>query len=356
MHKVLAIETSCDETSVSIVSNDGDSYKIHSNIIASQIKDHAEWGGVVPELAARKHLELLPYVLEKALNKSKINIEDVDAIASTVAPGLVGCLRVGSVTARSLSSLHNKPFMGIHHLEGHLSSILFTDNYPKGSFLTLLVSGGHTELIKVGERRQMRRLGKSFDDAAGEAFDKVGRLLGLGYPGGPAIQKIAKNGNPLKFDLPKCKVSNKEGGFLKYDFSFSGLKTAVLRLVEEIHRKGSKVPVPDIAASFERVVAEVLVERTIKCAIDYGLDNVVVVGGVAANNTLRKMMISEAGKKSIRVHLAPLSLCTDNAAMIGAAALFRMKFKKHLSSLKLGVSGRLPIDQASSLYEKNPAF
>ncbi len=356
MHKVLAIETSCDETSVSIVSNINDTYTIHSNIIASQIKDHSKWGGVVPELAARKHLESLPFVLEEALKESTINIQEIDVIASTVAPGLVGCLRVGSITARSLCTLHSKPFLGIHHLEGHLSSILFSENYPKKSFLTLLVSGGHTELIKVDEGGEMKRLGKSFDDAAGEAFDKVGRLLGLGYPGGPAIEKIAKEGNPLKFDLPKCKISDKKGGFLKYDFSFSGLKTAVLRLVEKINLDGDEVPVPDIAASFERVVAEVLVERTIKCARDHGLDNVVVVGGVAANNTLRKMMISEASKKSIKVHLAPLNLCTDNAAMIGAAALFRLKLKKHQSSLKLGVSGRLSIDQATTLYQKNPPF
>ena len=168
--------------------------------------------------------------------------------------------------------LHSKPFLGIHHLEGHLSSILFSENYPKKSFLTLLVSGGHTELIKVDNRRGMQRLGKSFDDAAGEAFDKVGRLLGLSYPGGPAIEKIAKNGDPMKFNLPKCKISDKKGGFLKYDFSFSGLKTAVLRLVERINLAGKTVPIPDIAASFERVVAEVLVERTIKCAEDHSLD------------------------------------------------------------------------------------
>ena len=356
MRKVLAIETSCDETSVSIVSNNGDTYKIHSNIVASQIEDHSKWGGVVPELAARKHLELLPFVLDKALKESKLDIKEIDVIASTVAPGLVGSLRVGSITARSLCSLYSKPFLGIHHLEGHLSSILFTENYPKRSFLSLLVSGGHTELIKVEERRKMLSLGKSFDDAAGEAFDKVGRLLGLGYPGGPAIEKIAKNGDPLKFNLPKCRISDKKGGFLKYDFSFSGLKTAVLRLVEKLRLEGDEVPIHDIAASFERVVAEVLVDRTINCAIDYGLNDIVVVGGVAANNTLRKMMISEGSKKSIKVHLAPLDLCTDNAAMIGAAALFRLEYKQHLSSLKLGVSGRLSIDQAVSLYETNPPF
>ena len=202
----------------------------------------------------------------------------------------------------------------------------------------------------------MQRLGRSHDDAAGEAFDKVGRLLGLNYPGGPEIEKIAKDGNPFKYDLPKCKISNKEGGFLKYDFSFSGLKTSVLRLVEKIKLDGDEIPISDIAASFERVVAEVLVERTIKCAIDNNLDNIVVVGGVAANNTLRKMMISKACKKSIKVHLADLNLCTDNAAMIGAAALFRLQYKNHESSLKLGIAGRLPIDQANLLYKEKPPF
>ncbi len=356
MRKVLAIETSCDETSVSIVSNDGDYYEIHSNVVASQIEDHSKWGGVVPELAARKHLELLPFVLEEAFKESKFDIKDIDAIASTVAPGLVGCLRVGSVTARTLCIIHSKPFLGIHHLEGHLSSILFSGNYPKKSFLTLLVSGGHTELIKVEKNREMSRLGKSYDDAAGEAFDKVGRLLGLSYPGGPAIEEIAKKGSPWMFDLPKCKISDKNGGYLKYDFSFSGLKTAVLRLVEKFNLNQQNLPVPDIAASFERVVAEVLVERTIKCAEDHGLEDIVVVGGVAANNTLRKMIFSEACKKSIKVYLAPLDLCTDNAAMIGGAALFRLNFQKNLSSLELGVSGRLPIDQAHFLYKKTPPF
>jgi len=356
MTKVLAIETSCDETAVSIVSSNDGIYKIHSNVVASQINDHSKWGGVVPELAARKHLELIPSVYEQALKEANLKIDLIDIIASTVTPGLIGCLRIGSIFARTLCFTHSKPFLGIHHLEGHLSSILFVKDYPKPPFLVLLVSGGHTELIKVGQKKEMYRIGRSYDDAAGEAFDKVGRLLGLGYPGGPAIERAARNGDCLKFNLPKCKISDRKGGFLKYDFSFSGLKTAVLRLIERLEVSKESLPVNDIAASFQRVVAEVLVERSINCASDHRLNNLVVVGGVAANKTLRKMMIEKADEKSIKVHLAPLSLCTDNAAMIGAAALSRLNFKDYKSPLNLGVAARLPIDEAMSLYDKNPPF
>ena len=363
MSKVLAIETSCDETAVSVVSLNRGLYKIHSNIVASQIEDHSIWGGVVPELAARKHLELIPYVIEKALREAEIKIEEVDAIASTVAPGLVGSLRVGSVAARSLSLMYSKPFLGIHHLEGHLSSILFLLNRPEPPFLVLLVSGGHTELIKVETMNQMCRLGRSHDDAAGEAFDKVARLLGLSYPGGPAIQKIAKSGNPKKFIFPKGRVSKPDGGFYPYDFSFSGLKTAVFRQIEKLKFESHKLPIEDIAASFEHVVAEVLVERSIRCALDQGLNSLVLVGGVAANIRLRHLMLSQASKHSINVALAPMEFCTDNAAMIGAAALRRLSSSSSSSSssntqssLELGVSARWPLEKSDLLYAHNPPF
>jgi len=356
MHKVLAIETSCDETSVSVVSNIGDSFRIHSNIIASQIEDHSKWGGVVPELAARKHLELLPFVLDKALEESKIKIEEVDYIASTVAPGLVGCLRVGSITARSLCMLHSKPFLGIHHLEGHLSSVYLAEEHPKPPFLVLLVSGGHTELIKVDSQHKYQRLGRSHDDAAGEAFDKVARLLGLSYPGGPAIQAIAESGDPKKFLFPKGRVSKPGGGFYPYDFSFSGLKTAVFRQIEKLKSENIKLPIEDIAASFEYIVAEVLVERSFKCALDQGLNSLVLVGGVAANMRLREMMLAKASENSINIALAPMEFCTDNAAMIGAAALLRLSSKNNQSSMELGVSARWPLEKSDLLYESNPPF
>ena len=222
--------------------------------------------------------------------------------------------------------------------------------------MVLLVSGGHTELIKVEKNQKFERLGRSHDDAAGEAFDKVARLLGLAYPGGPEIERIGQKGNPKRFSLPKGRVSTPEGGFYPYDFSFSGLKTAMLRKTEEIKSKGMELPLQDLAASFENVVAEVLVDRSLRCAMDENLDCVVMVGGVAANNRLRSMMMSKASMNSIKLHLAPKAFCTDNAAMIGAAALLRLESGVNPSSLELGVSGRWPLGRADELYLMEPPF
>ena len=356
MSIILSLETSCDESAVALVSNEKGKIDLLANEIASQIEEHAKWGGVVPEIASRRHLENLPILINEVFVKSKIKIQEIDAVAATVAPGLTGSLLVGSITARTLANLHQIPFLGIHHLEGHLSSIYLSENQPKPPFLVLLVSGGHTELIKVDIHKKYQRLGRSHDDAAGEAFDKVARLLGLSYPGGPAIQKIAKSGDPKRFLFPKGRVSKPGGGFYLYDFSFSGLKTAVFRQIEKLRSENKKLPIEDIAASFENIVAEVLVDRTLRCALDQGLNTVVLVGGVAANERLRKMMLEKAYKKSINIALAPMEFCTDNAAMIGAAALIRLSSGSKTSSMELGVSARWPLEKSDLLYDFNPPF
>jgi len=356
MSIILSLETSCDESAAALVSNENGRIELLANEIASQIEEHSRWGGVVPEIASRRHLENLPFLIEQVFLKSKLDINDIDAVAATVTPGLAGSLLVGSITARTLANLHQIPFLGVHHLEGHLSSIYLAKQHPKPPFLVLLVSGGHTELIKVDIEHKYKRLGRSHDDAAGEAFDKVARLLGLSYPGGPAIQKLAKYGDPKKFLFPKGRVSNPKGGFYPYDFSFSGLKTAVFRQIDKLKSENKKLPIEDIAASFENVVAEVLVERSLRCALDQDLNSLVLVGGVAANERLRKMMIEKAAEKSINIALAPMEFCTDNAAMIGAAALLRLSSTRNQSSMELGVSARWPLEKSDLLYALNPPF
>ncbi len=355
-HTVLALETSCDETAVAVVQFHEDKFQILANCIASQADEHSQWGGVVPEIASRRHLEKMPFLLEKAIDQSGISISKVNAIAATVTPGLTGALLVGSITARTLACLYNRPFLGIHHLEGHLSSVFLSESVPSPPYLVLLVSGGHTELIKVDTDLCYTRLGRSHDDAAGEAFDKVARLLGLSYPGGPEIEKLADKGEPKSFAFPKGRVSNPEGGFFPYDFSFSGLKTAVSRQVERLNSLGLELPLANLAASFENVVAEVLVERSIKCATENELNSLVLVGGVAANNRLREMMFRKASENLISIYMAPKSFCTDNAAMIGTAALLRLRSGPRSSSLELGVSARHPLDQSNLLYKTNPPF
>ena len=354
MTSVLALETSCDESAAALVCRKADGkFEVRSARIASQVEEHARWGGVVPEIASRRHVEALPGLIEQVLGESGSTIADVDAIAATVAPGLAGALMVASVTGRTLSALHDRPFLAVHHLEGHLASVHLAEHRPQLPYLVLLVSGGHTELIRVEADGAMERLGRSHDDAAGEAFDKVARLLGLGYPGGPAIQAAAEGGDGRRFKLPKGRISLPEGGFHPYDFSFSGLKTAMLRTVEA---QSGPLPTADLAASFEQVVVDVLVERSLRCATDHGLEELVMVGGVAANHRLRRTLQLRSAAVGVRVSVAPLAYCTDNAAMIGAAALLRWERGARGCSWRTGVSARWPLGQADQLYNEQPAF
>jgi len=348
MPTLLALETSCDESAAAVVRDQ----RVLASAVASQVEEHARWGGVVPEIASRRHVEALPGLIEQVMAEADVGYGQLDAIAATAAPGLVGALLVGSVTGRTLARLHGKPFLGVHHLEGHLCSVQLGEPLPPGPYLVLLVSGGHTEMIRVDGPGRYTRLARSRDDAAGEAFDKVARLLELGYPGGPAIQAAAAVGDPARFPLPKGRVSLPEGGFHPYDFSFSGLKSAVLRLVTQLRaeqRPGEAFPLADVAASFEQVVADVLVERTTRCARDQGLETLVMVGGVAANRRLRQRLEQRCGELGLQWRLAPLAYCTDNAAMVGVAAEQRL-LAGGVSDIRLAVAPRLALEQAPLLY------
>ncbi|HJN36172.1 MAG: tRNA (adenosine(37)-N6)-threonylcarbamoyltransferase complex transferase subunit TsaD [Prochlorococcus sp.] len=356
MPSVLALETSCDESAVAVVRLERGRIVVIAHQIASQIEEHAQWGGVVPEIASRRHVEALPHLVEQVLEEATLSISSLDAVAATVAPGLAGALMVGSVTARTLAALHGVPFLGIHHLEAHLASVQLAENPPTPPYLVLLVSGGHTELIRVEAPGEFTRLGRSHDDAAGEAFDKVARLLGLTYPGGPAIQAIAESGDHSRFALPKGRVSKPGGGFYPYDFSFSGLKTAMLRQVDGLKALKEDLPLADLAASFEQVVAEVLVERSFRCVSDQNLGSLVIVGGVAANRRLRRLMQQRGEQQGIAIHVAPLDYCTDNGAMVGAAALQRLVSAVGYSSLELGVSARWPLADSVAFYKLSPPF
>lgn len=346
MASVLAIETSCDETAVAIVNN----RQVISNIVTSQIPVHSQYGGVVPEVASRQHLEVINIAIAQALEQARLDWQGIDGIAATCAPGLVGALLVGLTAAKTLAMVHNKPFLGVHHLEGHIYANYLSEPSLKPPFLSLLVSGGHTSLIYVKDCGVYETLGETRDDAAGEAFDKVARLLKLGYPGGAIIDKLAQQGNSQAFSLPEGKVSLPNGGYHPYDASFSGLKTAVLRLVQQFEKQEQPVPIKDIAASFQDTVARSLTKRAIACANDYGLHTIAVGGGVAANSGLRKHLQSAATEYNLRVLFPPLKYCTDNAAMIACAASDHLS-RGHTSPLTLGVHSRLGLTQVMELYE-----
>ncbi len=329
---VLGIETSCDETAAAVVT---DGRQLRSNIVASQAEMHAAYGGVVPEVASRQHVLWIVPVLERALADAGLGWADLDAVAVTQGPGLAGSLLVGVNAAKAIAFARDLPLVGVNHLEGHIYANWLTGAEITFPVVCLIVSGGHTDLILMRDHGQYERLGRTRDDAAGEAFDKVARILGLGYPGGPAIQQAAENGDPSRYPLPRAWLGE------TYDFSFSGLKTAVLRAVETLrpHEPGATVTVADLAASFQEAVVEVLVEKTRRAALAYGARQVLLAGGVAANRLLRRWM---AERVPVPVVVPPLSLCTDNAAMIAAAGYFRLQ-RGERAGLELDVDPNLPL-------------
>jgi N6-L-threonylcarbamoyladenine synthase len=322
--RILGIETSCDETAASIVE---DGRVILASTVASQIDLHAQFGGVFPEVASRQHIRAIYPIVETALQQARMELSDVDAIAVTRGPGLPGSLVIGMNAAKGLALGTGLPLVGVNHLEGHIYSSWLhwpvvdlsqprpeMKPAPRFPLIVLIVSGGHTELVYMENHRTYRRLGATLDDAAGEAFDKVARLIGLSYPGGPSVQKAGMDGNPEAFHFPRAWLEN------SYNFSFSGLKTAVLREVRKLQEGGQPLPVADLAASFQKAVVDVLVGKTLRAVQDFGAAEVVVAGGVSANKALRETILAES---PVPVNIPPLSLCTDNAAMIAAAGYFR---------------------------------
>ncbi len=312
---ILALETSCDETAAAVVV---DGSEILSNIISSQVDVHRKFGGVVPEVASRKHLELLNQVVEDALLVAGVGFGDLDAIAVTYGPGLVGALLVGVSAAKAFAYGLDIPLVGVNHLEGHIYANFLTEQDLEFPLLCLVVSGGHTDLTLVEKHGLYRVVGRTRDDAAGEAFDKVARTMGLGYPGGPLIDRLACGGDPGAVSLPRAFLEKDS-----LDFSFSGLKTAVINYLHRSGQRGEVVNNADLAASFQKAVTDVLVDKTLDAARETGVSTILLAGGVAANTGLRASMKEQAGRESIRVVIPPLILCTDNAAMIACTAYYK---------------------------------
>ena len=311
---ILAIETSCDETAAAVVRN---GREVLSNIIYSQIKLHTVFGGVVPEIASRKHIEKINPVIEAALAEAGKSLQDIDAVAVTYGPGLVGALLVGVAEAKALAYGAKKPLVGVHHIEGHISANYIEHKELEPPFLCLVASGGHSHLVLVKEYGVYEIIGRTRDDAAGEAFDKVARAIGLGYPGGPKVDKLAREGNPYAITFPRAKIADAPD-----DFSFSGLKSAVLNYLNQAQMKGEEVNKADVAASFQQSVVDVLTDHTIQAALRLGIDKVAIAGGVAANSTLRRQMKEVCEKHGKAFYYPSPVYCTDNAAMIGAAAYY----------------------------------
>ena len=313
--KILAIESSCDETAAAVVKN---GREVLSNIISSQIDLHTLYGGVVPEIASRKHMEKINQVTKEALSEANMTFDDIDAIAVTYGPGLVGALLVGVAAAKAMAFALGKPLVGVHHIEGHISANYIENKELEPPFGCLVVSGGHTHLVNVKDYGVYEILGKTRDDAAGEAFDKVARAVGLGYPGGPKIDKLAKEGNPHAIEFPRAKLNAGS----QYDFSFSGLKSAVLNYINSCEMKNVEINRADLVASFQNAVVDVLVTHAMNAVDEFGFEKFAIAGGVASNSALRAAMKDACDKKGIAFYHPSPILCTDNAAMIGAAGYY----------------------------------
>lgn len=332
---ILAIETSCDETAAAVVQN---GRTVLSNEIYTQIALHTEYGGVVPEIASRKHIEKINQVVEKALSDAGMKLSDMDAIAVTYGPGLVGALLVGVSTAKAISFASGIPLVGVHHIEGHISANYIENPELEPPFICLVVSGGHSHLVKVVDYGVYEILGRTRDDAAGEAFDKVARAIGLGYPGGPKIDRVSKEGDPNAIQFPRAKVDSSV-----YDFSFSGLKSAVLNYLNGCQMKGIEINQADVAASFQKAVVDVLVDHSMEAVRESGMKKLAIAGGVASNTTLRAAMEEACKRNGITFYHPSPIYCTDNAAMIGVAGYYEyMKGVRHgfdlnaVPGLKLG--------------------
>ena len=323
---IMAIESSCDETACAIVQG---GRKVIANVVASQIKTHEQFGGVIPEIAAREHLEAINVVIDQTFKEANLTPDDMSAFAGTVGPGLVGCLLVGLNATKTLALVHDKAFIGVNHLNAHVSAN-FIDTDLEPPFIALLVSGGHTQIIDVKSYSELEIIGETIDDAVGEAYDKVARLIGLPYPGGPRLDKLAQEGNPYAFQLPEAKVG-------EFDFSFSGLKTAASRLVKTLKASGEEFPLNDVCASFQECVSSTLLKKVRHALEVKGYNQVVIAGGVAANSEIRRK-IFELEKEGYRVNAPIMKYCTDNASMVASAAFF---FEKTFDNIDVEVFSRV---------------
>lgn len=335
--RILALESSCDETAAAIVEN---GRHICSSVVASQVPEHRLYGGVVPEIASRRHCEAIVPVTEQALQEAGMSLEEVDAIAVTAAPGLIGALLVGVNFAKGLALAAQKPLIPVHHLRSHIAANYITSPELEPPFLCLVVSGGHSHIIRVDDYTKLHVLGRTRDDAAGEAFDKAARAMGMPYPGGIELDRVAENGNPEAFRLPKPSVDGSP-----YDFSFSGLKTAVINLLHNASQKGQQVSIPDLAASYRQAVVDCLVRNFVCAAETTGAHKLVLAGGVSANSLLRRRMQKLCQQRNWQLFMPQLSLCGDNAAMVGAQAYYEQQ-SGHFSDMALNAKPTMDIENS----------